>query len=184
MKLSKKVARLKGLAEGLEISAGSKNGKIIKGILEILEDMADSIKALEDKTEELDEYIAEIDEDLETLEDEFEQTCGKTLHEDEDGDEEDDDEDEEKESADSELLDGVIELKCPYCKEHILIDSDDILNSDDMTVDCPECGREIEVINEEAGGYSCPGCRSRFDEDEDDEDEIDDEEDDDEVPEF
>jgi hypothetical protein len=35
MNIGEKVAYLKGLAEGLELSSDTKNGKIIKGILDI-----------------------------------------------------------------------------------------------------------------------------------------------------
>ena len=208
MNLSKKVARLKGFAEGLDISSGSKNGKIIKGILDILDDMADCIEDLSDKTDTLDDYITEIDEDLGMLEEEYEQTCGHKLYkksaaadlddddyeEDDDDDfdddeEEEDDDDEVKESAENEILDGVVELKCPHCKEHILIETDDILDSEDMIIECPECEMEIEIINEESGGRPCFGCAARCEnsgdvDEDDDEDEEDDDDEDDEVLEF
>ena len=139
MSIGEKVAYLKGLAEGLEISSDSKNGKIIKGILDVLEDMAT-----------LEDYITEIDEDLGMLE-EF-------VFNDEIEENTEDEFDGEKESAENELLDGVFELKCPHCKEFIMIETDEILESESMSVECPECGEEIEIIDEEIGGHSCSGC--------------------------
>jgi len=149
MNIGEKTAYLKGLADGLEISSDSKNGKIIKGILDILEDVG-----------ELEHYIKEIDDDLAALE-EF------VFDEEDFEDDEEDDEfefdgsdefDGEKESAENELLDGVFELKCPFCKELVMIATNDILNSDNMAVECPECGEEIEIIDEDAGGSPCAGC--------------------------
>ncbi|MCL2097037.1 MAG: hypothetical protein FWH10_09070 [Oscillospiraceae bacterium] len=180
MNIVKKVSYLKGLAEGLEISSDSKNGKIIKGILDILEDMADSIDFLENETETLEDYIAGIDEDLGMLEEDYMKKRGnKSLLPnfnvgggDSDGLDCDcfdydlhdggDEEDEEKESAENELLDGVVELKCPFCKEFILVETDEILESEDMSVECPECGEEIELTNHENGVHSCGGCAARL----------------------
>lgn len=177
MSIGEKVAYLKGLAEGLEISSDSKNGKIIKGILDILEDMADSIAVLEDGNETLEDYITEIDEDLGMLEEECEKTCGHKLYKQSEknaGDSGKSD-GEEKESADSELLDGVFEMRCPHCKEHIWIETDDILNSDDMSIECPECGEDIEIMRE-SSGCSCSRCGiNDYDDYEEDEDEDDDE---------
>ena len=195
MNLSEKVAYLKGLAEGLEISSDSKNGKILKGILDILEEMASSIETIEDEVDTIDDYVTEIDEDLGQLEEDFEKTCGYKLyappdkkhfdkfhkhhhthHDDDDFDfegfedyekdtiyeklEDDDDDDEtetEKESAENEVLDGVFELKCPHCKKHIFIETDEILESDNLVVECPECGVDIDMIKDE-GGCGCAHC--------------------------
>jgi len=176
MNLGEKVAYLKGLADGLDISSDEKNGKILKGILDVLEEMAAAVDTLEDENETLEDYITEVDEDLGELEKDFDKLVSVVAkksqkHEydcfdidDDDDDEEDDDEydyddddDLESESGDSEVLDGVFELKCPYCKKHILIETDEILKSDSMSVECPECGKSIEII-EESGGCSCESC--------------------------
>ena len=188
MNIGEKAAYLKGLAEGLDISPDSKNGKIIKGILDILEDIADSIGVLEEENKNLNDYVAEIDEDLGALEEDYEKNCGCKLigqprvkekwldnywseddeYEDDDDGEDDEydedeydddeyDEDDEKESEENELLDGVLELKCPHCKKRVFVKTDEILESDDMAVECPQCGEEIEV-EVESGGCSCPHC--------------------------
>lgn len=181
MNIGEKVAYLKGLAEGLEISSDSKNGKILKGILDILEDIAASVQALEEENETLEDYITEIDEDLGNLEDDYDKTCGHKLlappvhhghkhnhhhninddgeFDDLEEDEDDyDEEDDENESAENEILDGVFEMKCPHCKKRIFIETDEILKSDSMAVECPECGYEIEIVEDESGGCSCSNC--------------------------
>ena len=89
--ISGKVSYLQGLSEGLNIREGSPQGKIISGILSVLDEMADSIKDIEEDYEELKDYVETIDDDLMELEEEwlgedgkFVQTkcsnCGEMLH--------------------------------------------------------------------------------------------------------
>ena len=175
MDISKKVAYLKGLAEGLDISSDSKNGKIIKGILDVLENMAESVESLEEDNEYFEDYITEIDDDLGQLEEDFEKTCGYKLYKkendlDEIDDEEDDDDDfedyeyfeddndDEDILADGEILDGIVEIKCPKCGRHIFVETDDLLDSD--YINCTECGGDITVINEIKDGCSCGHCHN------------------------
>ena len=66
--LYEEVAYLKGLAEGLEISTESKDGKIIHKIVEVLEVFADAIVDLDEEQSELSEYVESIDEDLADIE--------------------------------------------------------------------------------------------------------------------
>ena len=42
--LKEKVVFLQGLAEGMEIEEASKEGKLLKSILEVLADMADEVE--------------------------------------------------------------------------------------------------------------------------------------------
>ncbi len=62
--LYEEVAYLKGLAEGLEISKETKEGKIIHKIIDVLESFADSIVELDEEQCDLAEYVESIDEDL------------------------------------------------------------------------------------------------------------------------
>ena len=88
MTVTEKVSYLKGLAEGLGIDENEKNGKVIKAIIDVLDDLAFTVADLEDGFDELIEQVDAIDEDLGSLEDDF--------YEDEDEDdydyEDDDDE--------------------------------------------------------------------------------------------
>ena len=135
MNIGEKVAYLKGLAEGLEIGKDTKSGKIINGILDVLEELAFVTRNIGEEREKFDKIPKEA---LKT-------------------------ENTEKEGADSEYLDGVFELTCPHCKKQIFIQTDEILESDTMSIECPECGREIDIIDEaeDENGNSCekcPGC--------------------------
>ncbi|MDV9617561.1 zinc ribbon domain-containing protein, partial [Clostridioides difficile] len=98
--LYEEVAYLKGLAEGLEISAESKEGKMIHKIVDALEVFADAIVTLDEEQEELQDFVESIDEDLADLEEDIADM-------EEDLYEEDDDEDDEDFS--------YIEMECPNC---------------------------------------------------------------------
>ena len=72
--LYEEVAYLKGLAEGLEISKETKEGKIIHKIIDVLESFADSIVELDEEQCDLAEYVESIDEDL-LYDDEVDVVC-------------------------------------------------------------------------------------------------------------
>ena len=71
MTLTEKVAYLKGLVEGIGVDETTNQGKIMKAVLDVLDDMAFTVSDLEDSTSELYEEVEAIDEDLSSLEDEF-----------------------------------------------------------------------------------------------------------------
>ena len=102
MTVTEKVSYLKGLAEGLGIDENEKNGKVIKAIIDVLDDLAFTVADLEDGFDELIEQVDAIDEDLGSLEDDF--------YEDEDEDDYDY-EDDDEELDDEELY----EVTCPSC---------------------------------------------------------------------
>ena len=121
----KKVAYLKGLTDGLEISEKTDEGKVLLKIVDILEEMADAIDEIAADQEELMEQVDEIDEDLAAVEDDlYEDDC--------DCDDCDCDDDME-----------YYEIECPSCKEVIYLDED--IFDDDAPIVCPNCGQEIEL---------------------------------------
>jgi endogenous inhibitor of DNA gyrase (YacG/DUF329 family) len=159
MNIGEKVAYLQGLAEGIEISADKKEGKLLKGMLDILGDIAESLKNLAKEQEELSIYAEELDEDLGVLEKIFIKNGAFELDDDLSGlDLYEQDEDYE----DFGDLEGSAKVNCPECGELILFDVDDI--EQNGSVDCPECGAEISVVgefsSEERGG--CGGCRAHL----------------------
>ncbi|MBQ6058446.1 MAG: hypothetical protein IJL39_00080, partial [Clostridia bacterium] len=68
MNLTEKVAYLKGLLDGLNPDADSKEGKLFAAIVDVLEDMALSVSDLEDEVVEVENAVDEIDEDLADVE--------------------------------------------------------------------------------------------------------------------
>ena len=85
--VSKKVAFLKGMAEGmgLEKEEDAKS-KLIARMLEAMEEMADAMDAMEARQDEAEQYIDELDSDLGDVEevlfadDEEDDDCGCGHH--------------------------------------------------------------------------------------------------------
>lgn len=130
--LYEEVAYLKGLAEGLEISTETKEGKIIHKIVEVLESFADAIVELDEEQVELAEYVESIDEDLSDVEDD--------LYEDDE--------------ADDEL--SFIEMECPNCNDLVEID-EELLYDDEVDVVCPNC-QAIILSAEDEDDCMCIDC--------------------------
>ncbi|MBQ7699221.1 MAG: hypothetical protein IJT49_02635 [Clostridia bacterium] len=140
MTLSEKTAYLKGLADGMKISTDSDQGKLLHEIINVLEDVSDSIGALEDECDRLNEYVEELDEDLGDVED--------YLFDDEDDYEDEDDEDDEDDDFDDEDYDDdVIEIECPNCGETICVPP----TVDYAHLICPACNEEFSYIEEDEG---------------------------------
>ena len=140
MTLSEKTAYLKGLADGMKISAESDEGKLLHEIINVLEDVSDSIGALEDECDRLNEYVEELDEDLGDVED--------YLFDDEEDYDEEDEEDEDYDDFDDEDYDDdVIEVECPNCGETICVPP----TVDYAHLICPACNEEFSYIEEDEG---------------------------------
>lgn len=144
MTVTEKVAYLKGLVEGLGVDDATKEGRIIKAIVEVLDDIALSVSDMEDGLSEISEQVDAIDEDLEDLEKDFY------------GDEDYDDDEYDDDDTD------YYEVTCPKCGEKVYLDED--LISDGET-NCPNCGEKLEFDF----GCDCDNCVDD-DDDEDKED--------------
>ncbi len=133
MTTSEKVARLKGLIEGLGITDDTKEGKAINVIAEILGELALETADLENQLDELNDYVEEIDEDLAAIEDDiYDDEC--------DGDCDGCDGDcleEEDEDDDIEYY----EIECPHCHEIVVLDD----SIDPSSIKCPACGEEFNA---------------------------------------
>ena len=125
-----KVAYLKGLFEGMEIDESSKEGKLLKAVVEVLGELAEDHADLEDYVAELTEQVDAVDEDLSSLED----VVYEELDDECDGD---------CEGCDGcdDLDDDLYDVTCPSCKESFEVDEETLL---DGGVDCPNCGEHLE----------------------------------------
>lgn len=125
MTVTEKVAYLKGLVEGLGVDEASKEGRIIKAMVEVLDDIALTVSDMEDGLSEISEQVDAIDEDLEDLEKDFY------------GDEDDDEYDDDDEDDDADYY----EVTCPKCGEKVYLD-EELLSDGEMS--CPNCGEKLE----------------------------------------
>lgn len=126
--LKQQVSYLQGLTEGLGISNETKEGKVIKQIIDVLEAMAMSIDDLKLQQCDMETYLESIDDDLNDLEEDYYD------------DAEDDDTD-------------YVEVKCPSCNDIVCFDSDILEDEDLIEVTCPRCN-EVVFIND--GSYDEP----------------------------
>ena len=141
MDICEKIAYIKGLAEGLELSDDTKEGKILGAIIDLLGDITEEICDIEDGCDELMEQIDAVDEDLASLE--------EIIYED---DEDDCDCDCDCDDC-CDCDDEVYEIECPACNDVIYLDGD-MLAEEGMT--CPNCGTELEFDFD--GDCDCDDC--------------------------
>ncbi len=125
-----KVAYLKGLFEGMEIDESTKEGKLLKAVVDVLGELAEDHADLEDYVAELTEQVDAVDEDLSSLED----VVYEELDDECDGD---------CEGCDGcdDWDDDLYDVTCPSCKESFEVDEETLL---DGGVDCPNCGEHLE----------------------------------------
>ena len=125
MTITEKVAYLKGLAEGLALDEAKPETKIIKAMMDVLDDIALSVSDLEDGMDLLSEQLDAVDEDLDELEgyvyEDLDDCCCDDCC--------DDDEEE------------YYDVECPSCGEVICVDRDIL---DEGSINCPNCNELLE----------------------------------------
>ncbi len=84
MSITEKTAYLKGLLEGMSIDESKPEGKLLRAVVETLDEMANEVASLNETAEYLEDYIDEVDHDLGDLETEY-----YDIYDDEDEDDED-----------------------------------------------------------------------------------------------
>lgn len=137
MTTCEKVAYIKGLMEGLSLEENAKETKVLKAIVDVLEDIALSVADLEDEVAVIDDDCSELYDRLDELE-YF-----------------DDEEDDEWEN--DWLDDDDYELICPECGERIVVDGELLLSGEAV---CPLCGVEITETPCDFDCGNCDGCDS------------------------
>ena len=136
MEILEKVAYMKGLAEGLGLDTKSKEGKLLKVIMDILDDIALELQDIHAEQGELEEGLDAVSDDLADVE--------TYLYEQDSEDDEDDGE--------------VYQTTCPNCQEDVFFDEDILA---DGSIQCPNCGEKLEFDLEEpdgCGGGCCGAC--------------------------
>ena len=131
MTLTERVAYIRGLAEGLGVDENQKEGRVLLAMLELMDDMAESIAELEDENDGLQNIIDAMLEDFY-----------------------DDDDSYDDEDADIDPDTELYQVVCPSCGEEIYVDE---LTLDKGTIGCPACGEDLEfdlsALEEEAPAY-------------------------------
>lgn len=131
--LVKRVAYLKGLAEGFQLDTERGEGKLLIEIIETLDTFADALQGLQETQDEMNDYLEDMDESVSGMEE-------LLFGDDEDLGDEDDEEDED---------DGLIEYDCPHCDTTIFFD-ENTFSMEDKHI-CPNCKKPIFCDAEEEG---------------------------------
>lgn len=146
MTITEKAAYIKGLIDGLDLDDDKKETKVIKALVDIIDDMAITLADLEDETtaissclDDMEEHIDAVDADLSDVEDiVFEE------YEDFDDDFDCDFDCENCDGCDDEDEDFEYEVECPECGEVFCFDES--VFDDDEPLTCPGCGYVIDEI--------------------------------------
>lgn len=127
--LKSKVAYLNGLANGLNITEDTKEGKLLLKIIDVLGDLSDSVEELQDDYDDLMEYAEAIDNDLTDLEEDYYEEFGE----------------EEGYEDDLEEEGNYFTIECPDCQEVICMDEELLEEDDTLEVLCPKCEKVVFV---------------------------------------
>ncbi len=140
--IMQKAAYLKGLADGMELDQSKNETKLISALIDLVDELACSVSALEDSNAEFEDELDEIAEELLAIETQL--------------DEEDDcDCDCDCDDYDA-LEDGCFyEVECPTCGEHITLD-ESLAAAGGIT--CPSCGEDLEFEFDEDDECDCGCC--------------------------
>lgn len=143
--VSKKVAYLKGMAEGMGLEEDNVKNKLMLKMLETLEEIAEELEVISARQEETEQYLDELDSDLGEIEevlfaddeddDDDDCSCGCGHHHDHQDWDEDDCDCDEDDSMD------FIEYECPHCNTTVYYDQEAFDLEEDHA--CPQCGKEL-----------------------------------------
>jgi len=149
MKLTEKIAYMKGLLDGMELDGSTKEGKAILQMAEVMEEMGVYIDDLQSQVDELTELCDLLDKDLGDVETDL--YCDDDDFDDDDFDLDDDDDE------DNDFRIGKV-LPADY-DDFDYEDSDDYDN-EIYIVNCPSCDEAVNLTERELeeGSIVCPHC--------------------------
>jgi phage FluMu protein Com len=115
--IKENVSYLQGLVEGVNLNATTNEGRVIKGIIDTIESLAEAVERLEGRQADLEVYLDSLDEELMDIEEEIYQGEGE----------------------------GYVEMECPECHEVVYFDTDILDSEDTIEVTCPNCDSVVFV---------------------------------------
>lgn len=144
MTIKEKAAYVKGLLSGLDLDDDKKETKLLKAMVDLMEDISLSIENIEEDVDDICDQLDVLDEDLSEVEDELYDEC--------DCDCDCDCDDECDCGCNSD--ENFYEVICPSCDEKICL-SEETLLDDEMN--CPHCGELLEFDLSDMENCEC-GC--------------------------
>ena len=143
MTLSEKAAYLKGLMDGIKLDTEKDENRLLKAVVDLLQDMAVSIDDLEDNAIAVSDELDEIEDNLDAI-DEFLMDYDEDDEEDYDDYDEFDDDDFDYDLGDDDFEfdeDPVYEVTCPKCGEVHHFSEKDLMEG---SKPCSKCGELLE----------------------------------------
>lgn len=138
MTITEKTAYLKGLLEGMNIDETKAEGKLLKAVIETLDELANDLTDVAEDVATLNDYVEELDEDLGAVE--------EYLYDDGECDCCDCDDDEFECDGDcdccDEECDGFYEATCPHCGANVCFDE----TCDPRELTCPACQEKFDCL--------------------------------------
>jgi len=122
--LRSKVAYLQGLSAGMDIDSESKEGRILNGIIGVLDEFAQSFGEIKESQDHLEDYLETIDEDLFHIEEDIYNEPDNKLG-----------------------VKKYMEVECPRCGEKVCFDPEVLDDEDIIEITCPNCD-EVVFIND------------------------------------
>lgn len=138
--ISERLSYLHGLAEGLDIYDGKKEGRFFQELMVFITELNDELTHTKARLTELEEYVEAVDEDLNDLELDY--------YDEVDFDDLDDNylsDDDLELDLDEDYLE---ELVCPNCHEVVVLNSE-IEDDEIAEIVCPNCHELFVVENED-----------------------------------
>ena len=127
-KLNERASYLKGMADGMKLTADTDSNKLMLELLNLVGDIAAKLDELSDAHDELNDYVESIDDDLADLE--------ETLFGDDDEDAEIDDEDDDELDDDEEIA-----YACPHCGQELTFRASEVDFEEEYL--CPKCRKPV-----------------------------------------
>lgn len=134
-----RVSYLQGLSEGLNLSEATPQGKIIMGMLGVLEELAEEVILMQNEFANFKEYVESIDDDLFDIE--------EVIFNDSNFDGEAD----------------CVELDCSHCGEGLYFDASVMDDEDVIEIICPNCD-EVVFINDGSFDFEHANLEFEFEE--------------------
>lgn len=132
--IKQRVAFLQGLASTLDVDSLGAHGQVLTGILDVLDDIAHTLAAVEAHQEDLEDYLVDLDENLSDLEEGLGvvplDSSGPSV------------------PAVARTV-AWWSFKCPQCGTVIQVSDDAFDDDEHIELICPNCGHLIHDYGEE-----------------------------------
>ncbi len=147
MDLKEKASYVKGLLEGLNLDYKNESNKILKILVDIIQDMAEKVQEIESVSYENSALIDELDEDLANVEKNLYNENAKNNCKNKGNKSKCNCSSLEGHNQDNSYNDKLneyaeYEISCPNCKRVVEL-TEELFNGDEEDIICPECGEKI-----------------------------------------